>query len=99
MTGQSEEITESTGREASTVKRRVMRIMRPDGEVTNCPVNVNLKFLNEQQAYENHSQNLDKLASRGGLSACEAVAIIERRWWKRMEPQDAIDRLNELIGA
>lgn len=76
----------------------VMRIMKPiqDG-VINCPISIDFKYLNEQQAYENHSQTLNGLANRGGLSACEAVAIIEHRQWQQMKDQEAIDRLNEII--
>ena len=40
----------------------------------------------ETQAHVNHSQDLNELASRGGLSACEAVAVIEDRKWTRMDP-------------
>jgi hypothetical protein len=36
----------------------------------------------EQQADRNHSQTLRRLAERGGLSPCEAVAVIRDRPWK-----------------
>lgn len=38
----------------------------------------------EAQAQRNHSQTLNRLASRGGLSACEAVAIMLDRPWSRV---------------
>jgi hypothetical protein len=33
------------------------------------------------QAYSNHGQTLERLAQRGGLSWCEALAILEDRDW------------------
>lgn len=35
----------------------------------------------EEQAQRNHGQSLDRLASRGGLAASEAIDIIEGRPW------------------
>jgi len=37
----------------------------------------------EAQAQRNHSQTLRTLANRGGLSSCEALAIIEDRSWRK----------------
>lgn len=37
----------------------------------------------ESQATKNHWQTLNRLAERGGLSACEALAIMEDRPWRR----------------
>ena len=52
----------------------------------------------ETQALANHcGQSLDRLASRHGLSPCEAVAIIEDRAWHAMDEQAALDRLAELV--
>lgn len=45
---------------------------------------------------KNHMQTLETLASRGGLSACEAVAIIEDRPHHQMREEDAEMRLLEL---
>lgn len=53
----------------------------------------------EKQAQTNHGQSLDGLAARGGLSACEAVAILEDRPWRRMSLQDACATLFELSRA
>lgn len=36
----------------------------------------------EAQAQRNHSQSLQRLADRGGLSACEALAVLENREWR-----------------
>lgn len=66
----------------------------------------------ERQALRNHDQNLETLASRGGLSPCEAVAILEdadyrKRWPKPIQsPEEmvahnteAINRLRELCPS
>lgn len=42
-----------------------------------------------KQAYSNHSQTLERLAERGGLSPCEAVAILEDRRWSKMDQEKA----------
>jgi hypothetical protein len=47
-----------------------------------------------KQAKLNHcGQDLEHLAKRGGLSACEALAILDDRPW---QPMDAIKALREL---
>lgn len=52
-----------------------------------------------ERAFRNHGQSLELLASRGGLSPCEAVAILEDRAWHRMDQTAAIERLAELVRA
>ena len=55
----------------------------------------------EAQAWVNHGQTLARLAERGGLSACEAVAVLEDRAWRSMTPmtQKAAEaRLDELVA-
>lgn len=51
----------------------------------------------ERQADRNHGQTLKQLASRGGLSACEAVAVLEDRDWTRMTDEAAVARLLEFV--
>ncbi|MGU9981533.1 hypothetical protein ACJ4V0_15970 [Phreatobacter sp. HK31-P] len=53
----------------------------------------------ERQARENHGQSLARLAERGGLSACEALAIIEDRKWQRMTPAESHSALAALLRA
>lgn len=53
----------------------------------------------EKQAERNHDQTLTRLAERGGLSACEAVAILEDRRWTRLEHAVAYRQLQELVRA
>lgn len=53
----------------------------------------------EEQAERNHRQSLERLAERGGLSPCEAVAVLEDRPWRAMPPGAAATRLRELISA
>lgn len=52
----------------------------------------------ERQAQRNHSQTLARLQERGGLSACEAVAVLEDREYRSMTLQAAYTRLAELAG-
>lgn len=51
------------------------------------------------QAYANHRQTLERLAERGGLSPCEAVAVLEDRPWRAMAPGAAAARLRALVTA
>lgn len=48
-----------------------------------------LMAIHEKQAMRNHNQTLERLAERGGLSACEAVAVLRDRAWQAMKPNDA----------
>lgn len=49
--------------------------------------------LNEEWAQRNHEQTLARLNERGGLSACEALAIIEKRRWHRMDWELALAQI------
>lgn len=40
----------------------------------------------EKFAMANHDQTLERLAERGGLSPCEAIAVMEGRKWRQMDP-------------
>jgi len=54
----------------------------------------------EKQALKNHGgQSLKRLAERGGLSPCKAVAVLEDRAWLRMPHEAAVARLLELTGG
>ena len=54
----------------------------------------------EEQARSNHGgQSLKRLAERGGLSACEALAVLEDRRWRRMPSAEANGRLLASITA
>ena len=56
-----------------------------DKHYTAVPVKVQLPWAviapHAEQALKNHSQSLERLAERGGLSCCEAAAILEDRRW------------------
>lgn len=48
----------------------------------------------EKQAMANHGgQSLERLAQRGGLSACEALAVLEDRIWTPMDDDWAYERI------
>jgi len=66
---------------------RIMRIGMPD----DCPAYLRMDALNEEWAQKNHGQSLRRLNERGGLSASEAAAIIERRRWRQMPIAFALD--------
>lgn len=51
----------------------------------------------ERQAQTNHGQTLARLAERGGLSAAEAVAVLDDRNFERMNEGAANARLLHLI--
>ncbi len=55
-------------------------------------------LFNEEWAQRNHHQSLSELASRGGLSMCEALAIIEKRPYEHMPMGVSFDRLMILEG-
>jgi hypothetical protein len=53
----------------------------------------------DAQARHNHGgQTLARLAERGGLSACEAVAVLEDREWHSMPIAESESVLRSLIG-
>lgn len=51
----------------------------------------------EAQAQRNHSQSLMRLAERGGLSPCEAVAVMMDQPWKRFAQPWARAKLMLLV--
>jgi hypothetical protein len=61
------------------------------------PLPWNVIAPHEDQALKNHGQTLARLRERGGLSACEAVAILEDREWRKMDDDEAFRRLAELV--
>ncbi len=54
--------------------------------------------VHEQQALRNHSETVARLAERGGLSACEAVAVLEDRPWHSMRRIEAHAQLLKMIA-
>jgi hypothetical protein len=52
----------------------------------------------EAQAKSNHGQSLERLDERGGLTADEAVAVLEDRPWHRMPRAESNARLLELMA-
>jgi hypothetical protein len=62
-----------------------------------CPASVPWSLLapHAAQAMRNHSQTLERLAERGGLSPCEMVAVIHDRRWEPMSDDDAVAALRK----
>jgi hypothetical protein len=52
-----------------------------------------------EQCLRNHDQTPERLAERGGLAACELVAVVEDRLWREMTDADAGARLREMLAA
>lgn len=71
----------------------VSKLIRDIRKANNCFMVVGIPWEmiepHEKQAYSNHSQTLERLAERGGLSPCEAVAILEDRRWHKMDQEKA----------
>lgn len=59
---------------------------------------VRMEALFDEQAMRNHGQTLERLAERGGLGADEALALAERRNWRRQDDIDALKAL-ALMGS
>lgn len=87
------EAREKVEKELSRINERMFPIM-------NGP-NIPWRIIapHENQALLNHKQSLEKLAYRGGLSVCEAVAVLETRPWHRMDKDEAIKRLDEIVNS
>ena len=61
-----------------------------------CPDFVPMQLLDEETAKRNHGgQSLARLAERGGISPDEALALMDKRPWKPMDFQSAV---NELVN-
>lgn len=68
-----------------------------DSRVKHFSNGIDMALLNEEWARNNHGQSLDRLAERGGLSPCEAIAIISRRRWNSIPDDVAVNQLKEII--
>jgi hypothetical protein len=55
------------------------------------PFPMELLEAHERQAFINHDQSLQMLASRGGLSPGELVALLESRRWRPMDTDQALE--------
>jgi hypothetical protein len=54
----------------------------------------------EPQALWNHcGQSLERLAQRGGLAPCEAIAVLEDRKWHMMNEDESAAKLAEMATA
>lgn len=60
---------------------------------------IRFDVLDEKQAKINHGQTLERLAERGGLSACEALAIAEKRKWVSGTLSESITALSIIAKA
>ncbi len=76
---------------------QLSREQRATWERLGCPKEVSWTLLapHEAQALRNHSQSLETLNARGGLSPAEMVYILEDRKWTHpfMADEEAIPKL------
>jgi len=52
----------------------------------------------ERQAKKNHSQTVQRLAERGGLSASELAAVLDDRDWRAMPEHEAWEAIFRAAG-
>jgi hypothetical protein len=81
---------------------RAFPIMRPFGIDTKgrgMPRLIDGSCLSEEWAQRNHGHSVDELARRGGLDLTEVAAIIERRPWRPMLIEDALDVIEPHVVA
>ena len=69
----------------------IMRTFGVDTKGRGMPRLIEWSCLSEEWAQRNHGQSVDELARRGGLDLTEAAAIIQRRAWRPMLIEDALD--------
>lgn len=85
--------------QAYDVERDTVKRLRRDGALlVVVAVPWDLMVAHEKQCLKNHSQTVKRLAERGGLSLCEAVAVLEDRDWTRMSDLAANERLLQIVG-
>lgn len=81
--------------EGATVAAPRQFPIRHDDQLTSIPWDTIAPH--EVQALRNHHRSLASLAERGGLTPCEALAVIEGRPWERMAFTDARRRLADYV--
>jgi hypothetical protein len=82
------------------VREQTEKLRRDGGRVIIVALPWEMISPHERQAQRNHGgQTLKRLAERGGLSAAEAVAVLEDRDFRSMTFRDANDRLARLLDA
>jgi hypothetical protein len=55
------------------------------------PKSVKIPLDRNEQAIKNHSQTLVRLRQRGGVSPCEAIALMRRQYWTQMQRGEICD--------
>lgn len=91
-----------------SVDERMFAVLWPYGrediaalERSGCPRSVPWSLLapHEARAQRTHSQTLERLAERGGLSPSEMAAVIEDREWRPMVHRDAVAVILKALGG
>lgn len=77
-----------------------MPIHPDDARKFDCPTQFPMHLLDEGQAQRNHSQTLNRLKERGGLSVREILAIVGKKPWSYYSAlpwAEAIKMLNDIV--
>jgi hypothetical protein len=77
-----------------------MPVHPEDARKPDCPKQFPMHLLDEGQAQRNHSQSLNRLKERGGLSVREILAIVGKKSWSyyaNLDWDKALKMLNEII--
>lgn len=74
---------------------RHFKVLRSRHTLDTCPQQVpwDLMILHERQAIKNHSQTLEELNQRGGLSPVELYAVLRDRPFENVKEDEAIEFL------
>lgn len=63
-----------------------------------CPKVVPMALLDEATAQHNHGQTLLRLAERGGMGLDEVLALMDKRRWRPMAPEEALAELKKRLA-
>lgn len=77
--------------------KEVAEVRRADGVCVMVGVPWDMIWEHREWADRNHRQSIAELSDRGGLSACEAIAVIEERRWAPLHPAAAHRLLYEAV--
>lgn len=73
----------------------VMPIIARHGEGDGFPNTIAIPTDRDDQAVINHSQSLQRLKQRGGLAPSEAVAIMRRQRWQKLDRDSLLQAFRE----
>ncbi len=63
--------------------------------LTGFPTSVKMPMTREKRALKNHGQTLERLNERGGVSPCEAIALMRDTEWEIQTSIEIVDAFRE----